>query len=113
MNKLYIGQNMKPSKQDITDLSREEIAEKFSVSLKTAIRWQKHYDLFESKVNRINYAKADLIRKKYLNGCSPKDCQEEFGCSLTTVYRVLNNQIYPEGSQTADVSVSYNPYSAF
>lgn len=100
---------MKPSKEEIQDLSREQICKKYDVCDRTAIRWQKHYKLFESKISRLDEDRANKIREYHNLGHSPKDCEKFFKLSLTTVYRVLNNQIYPQIPQTANVSVSYNP----
>lgn len=104
INKTW-DKNMRPLKNEIVDLTREEIAEKFDVCLRTAVRWQKYYDLYQPKINRLNQKQADLIRKFYAKGKSAKECQAKFGYSLTTIYRILNNEI----KQTAQVSVSYYP----
>lgn len=100
---------MRPPKKDIEGLDRYQISENYGVCLRTAVRWQKHYDLFQSKIGRLNQNEANKIRECHNLGWSPKDCEAAFGRSLTTIYRVLNNQIYPQNPQTANVSVSYNP----
>jgi len=109
MCKLNMGQFMKPEKDQIADLSREEIAEKFGVSLRTAVRWQKHHGFFQPKYHRLNQAGADRIRQCHAQGWSAEDCAVAFDYSLTTIYRVLNNEIYHTTEDTAQISVSYNP----
>lgn len=99
---------MRPEKSEIYNLTREQIAEKFEVSLRTAVRWQKYYGIFKSKIERLNPVQEERIKSLFKEGKSAKDCSRLSGYSLTTVYRVLND-LCNQKTPTADVSVSYNP----
>jgi transposase len=102
--------NQKPHKDELLNLSREEIAEKFGVSEKTVIRWLKHHKMFEGKGRRLNQTKADKIRAKYKAGMSMKDLSTEYEVTFATISRVINNITYRIDKKTyAKVTVSYNP----
>lgn len=100
---------MRPEKADISGLSREQIAEKYSVSDKTAVRWLNYYDIYEKKITRLSKEKAREIRDKYLNNETVKSMAEDYGVTLSTIYRIVNQETYPSSKDSASVSVSYNP----
>lgn len=100
---------MRPPKEDIYDMSREQIVDKYGVSEKTAVRWLKHYGLFESKITRLSQEQAKEIRERYLKNEPVKWLAEEYGVTLSTIYRVVNRTTHNEFVDTAKVSVSYNP----
>ena len=99
-----------PSKDQLQNLNREEIAEKFKVSDKTIVRWLKHYGMFERKARKLNQQKATDIREKYKDGISMKDLASEYEVTLAAISRILNNITYKMRKKTyAVVSVQYNP----
>ena len=100
---------MRPEKADISELSREQIAEKYSVSDKTVVRWLKHHGLYERKITRLSKEKAREIRDKYLNNEPVKFMAEDYGVTVSTIYRIVNQETYPSSKDSAAVSVSYNP----
>jgi transposase len=101
---------MKPPKDELMNLSRGEIAEKFSVSDKTVVRWLKSHDMFESKSRKLNQEKADKIRSKYRKGKSMKGLSAEYDVTFAAISRIINNITYKTAEKTyAGVSVIYNP----
>lgn len=101
---------VKPSKNQLVNLSREEIAENFKVSDKTVVRWLKHYEMFEKKGRKLDQAKAEKIRKKHQEGYSIKKLASEYQVTFSSISRVLNDITYKSGKKTyADISVVYNP----
>lgn len=100
---------MKPAKYEILNLSRVEIAEKFSVSDKTVVRWLKHYSLFDRKSRKLNQAVAGEIREKYKSSTSMKKLASEYGVTFAAISRIINNVTYKTHKTYAAVSVQYNP----
>lgn len=101
---------IKPSKEKLLNLSREEISENFEVSDKTVVRWLKSYDMFERKGRKLNQTKASEIRFKYTRGKSMKDLSLEYKVTFAAISRVINNITYKTTEKTyAGVSVIYNP----
>lgn len=108
--KIDIGHLMKPLKDEIQNLNRDEIAEKFKVSDKTVVRWLKHYGMFERKSRKLDKQKAADIREKCKNGISMKDLAAEYEVTFAAISRILNNITYKTHKKTyASVSVLYNP----
>lgn len=100
---------MKPKKSDIVNLNREDISKKFNVSLKTAIRWQKEHDLYESKIVRLDEDSVLNIRQGFEKGDSVKDLANKYNVSLSSIYRIINNETHHFNQTLARISVNYNP----
>lgn len=100
---------MRPSKEQLIYINREEIVKKFNVSDKTVIRWLKHYGIFDRKGRKLNLNKAKNIRSKHKNGISIKELAKEYEVTFSTISRVVNNITYKNKSTYANVSVVYNP----
>ena len=100
---------MKPPKDQLQNLSREEIAGKFKVSDKTVVRWLKHYKMFEKKSRKLNQHKADEIRSKHKDGKPIKELASEYDVTFAAISRVINNITYKKFKTYAKVTVSYNP----
>ncbi len=101
--------NHKPHKNELLNLSREEIAEKFGVSDKTVVRWLKHHKMFEGKGRRLGQCKANEIREKYKGGNSIKKLASEYEVTFAAISRIINNITYKAHKTYAEVTVSYNP----
>ena len=85
---------MKPSKDQLLSLNREEIAKRFKVSDKTVVRWLKHHGMFEKKSRKLDQRKADEIRSKHKDGISMKDLASEYEVTFAAISRIINNITY-------------------
>lgn len=90
----------------------DRIVEDFAVSKKTAIRWLKHYGLWEAKENygrKLDLKQAHRIRVEHQNGKKPKELATEFGVTYATIYRIIKYETH-NPPDFASVSVVYNPH---
>lgn len=90
----------------------KKIAEKYSVSMKTAIRWLKYYGLFKPDKSynpgKLGMDNAREIRKLHKNGVSMKNLAVQYDVTFSTISRVVHNIIYQEQHDSAQVSMIYN-----
>ena len=102
---------MKPSKEELLRVNRDEIAEKYGVCQKTVVRWLKSYGIFESQGRgKLNMKKAKEMRNKHSEGRSIKSLAKEYGVSFASASRAIQRITYDDRKPDfAGVSVIYNP----
>lgn len=104
-----------PPKADLLPYvdDRKAGAEKFGVTTKTIVRWLQEHGLYNPKPkygsNKLNMDKAREIRKLHRDGRSMTDLASDYGVTVSTVSRIVQNVTYHEEKEVADVSVIYNP----
>lgn len=109
----YTLDKMRPSKEELLNLDRDEISEKFGVSDRTVVRWLQHYKLFERRGRgKLSRQKAREMRNKHAQGASIKDLAEEYDVTFASASRAINNVTYNDRHDYARVSVIYNPKSS-
>lgn len=106
---------MIPRKEDLLPYvdNRKSAADKFDVSEKTIVNWLKRYDLYKAKPNfgcgKLDMDKALTIRRLYKEGVAMRSLAKQYGVTVATISRVVNNVIYVQIKEVAEVSVVYNP----
>lgn len=92
--------------------NRKGAAEKFCVSERTIVRWMQQYDIYRPKNNygcgKLDADKAREMRRLSKQGKTMKEIAVQFKVTISTVSRVLNNTVYKESTDVAEVSVIYN-----
>lgn len=105
---------MKPTREELLPYidKRKDAAKLYGVSEKTIIRWMQHHKIYKPKPNfghsKLNMDKAQAIRREHKEGKSAKELAQQYGVTVSTIGRVLNNVIYKESTDVAEVSVVYN-----
>lgn len=105
---------MKPTREDLLPYmdKRRDAAKLYGVSEKTIIRWMQHYQIYKPTPNfghsKLDMGKAQAIRREHKGGKTPKELAALYGVTVSTIGRVLNNVIYKESTDVAEVSVVYN-----
>ena len=103
----------RPTKKDLEPFvqNKDLAANKFGVSVRTIYRWMTFHDLVESKKNmgpKLDKEKATEIRKKVSQGRCIKQVAKDYNLSLSSVYRVVNNETYKEPTKDiAQISAIY------
>jgi transposase len=72
-------------------------AKKFEVSERTIKRWLTFYKLYEpknSQPNKLNKAKANIIRDLDIQGYTQKELAKMFNVSQANIGRIINNIYY-------------------
>lgn len=104
-----------PKKEELIGLESKEIAAKYDVTEKTALRWLTSCGL-RAKSKRLNKQAADEIRT-LSDDMTVKELAAQFGISLASVYRILRNVTYRNPSKCfsgeAIVNVQYNDTFSF
>lgn len=105
---------MKPTREELLPYidNRKDAAKLYGVSEKTIIRWMQHHKIYKPRPNfghsKLNMDKAQEIRREHKQGKSVKELASQYDVTVSTIGRVLNNVIYKESTDVAEVSVVYN-----
>lgn len=108
---------MRPTKAALSRFKDRKVAAKhYDVNEKTIIRWQRYYGLYQPRKNygrKLDATKAEKIRMLYFGEKQAiEEIAEQFGVTIASVYRIINNQTYKEVrvycGGSADVKVVYN-----
>lgn len=101
---------MKPNKEELLNLSVQQIRERYYVTEKTALRWLGDYGMRSIKP-RLTKKQVVAIRASDL---PIKTLADQYNVSLATIYRIKNNQTHKVPkvccSGGAVVSMTYNEH---
>ena len=91
--------------------NKQAIVDHFKVSNKTATRWLEFYGMNTKRANygpKLKFKQAAAIRNAFKQGVCVKTLADQFGVTLTTIYRIVKNETHKD-KDFAYVSVVYNP----
>lgn len=105
---------MKPTKEELLPYvdKRKDAAKLYGVSEKTVVRWMQQHQIYKPRPNfghsKLNMEKAQAIRLAYKGGETVKNLAAQYAVTVSTIGRIVNNVVYKESTDVAEVSVVYN-----